>query len=56
MTLVIARSGECCLERWGPLRLVIYGTPHRELQTSRAYDVPQLYRNVIAEGLPPCKV
>ena len=37
-----------------PLRIVIYETPYAG-RTARAYNLPQLYRNVLAENLPPCK-
>jgi hypothetical protein len=37
-----------------PLRIVIHETPFAG-RTSRVYNLPQLYRNVIAEGLLPCK-
>jgi hypothetical protein len=36
-----------------PLRIVIHETPFAG-RTQRVYDLPQLYRNVIAEKLPPC--
>ena len=37
-----------------PLRIVIHETPFAG-RTNRVYNLPQLYRNVIAEGLRPCK-
>jgi hypothetical protein len=36
-----------------PLRIVISQTPFAG-HTRRTYNLPQLYRNVLAEGLPPC--
>jgi hypothetical protein len=46
-TLPAAREG-------APLRIVIHETPFAG-HTERSYNLPQLYRNVIAEGLPSCK-
>ena len=46
-TLPAARGG-------APLRIVIHETPFAG-HTERPYDLPQLYRNVIAEKLPSCK-
>jgi hypothetical protein len=47
----------------GPLRVEIYDSPYgsparggREERTTGAYDMATLYRNVVASGLPPCKV
>lgn len=37
-----------------PLRIVIYETPYAG-RTVRAYSLPDLYRNVMAERLPSCK-
>jgi hypothetical protein len=37
-----------------PLRIVISETPYTG-RTERAYSLPQIYRNVLAEGLPACK-
>jgi hypothetical protein len=37
-----------------PLRIVIHETPFAG-RTNRVYNLPQLYRNVIAEGLRPCE-
>ena len=37
-----------------PLRIVIHETPFAG-PTNRVYNLPQLYRNVMAEGLSPCK-
>jgi hypothetical protein len=37
-----------------PLRIVIHETPF-DGRTSRVYNLAQLYRNVMAEGLPSCK-
>ncbi|HEX6158315.1 MAG TPA: hypothetical protein VFZ54_19970 [Burkholderiales bacterium] len=46
-----------------PLRVEIYESPYgsearggREERTLGAYDMATLYRNVVASGLPPCKV
>jgi hypothetical protein len=45
-----------------PLRIFIWDTPYgdpergREERTKGAYVLPALYRNVVAEGWPPCKV
>jgi len=46
-----------------PLRVEIYDSPYgsaarggREERTTGAYDMATLYRNVVASGLPACKV
>jgi len=62
--LMRARDGTRCLSPYHPtlpaaagpvpLRIVIYETPYAG-RTGRAYNLPQLYRNLLAEDLPPCK-
>jgi hypothetical protein len=62
--LMRAPDGSRCLSRFVPtlpagreaafLRIVISETPF-EGRTSHAYNLAQLYRNVIAERLEPCK-
>lgn len=62
--LMRAADGSRCLSHFAPtlpasreaapLRIVIHETPFAG-HTGRSYDLPQLYRNVIAEGLPSCK-
>lgn len=56
-------DGARCLSRFQPtlpagseaaLRIVIHETPYAG-RTERPYNLAQLYRNVMAEGLPPCK-
>jgi hypothetical protein len=62
--LMRAPDGTRCLSRFlptlpagreaAPLRVVIHDTPF-EGRTGHAYNLAQLYRNVIAERLEPCK-
>lgn len=62
--LMRAPDGTRCLSRFlptlppgregAPLRIVIHETPFAG-RTGHAYNLPQLYRNVIAEGLQPCR-
>jgi hypothetical protein len=62
--LMRAPDGSRCLSRFqptlpagreaAPLRVVIHETPF-EGRTSHAYNLAQIYRNVVAERLEPCK-
>jgi hypothetical protein len=62
--LMRAAGGTRCLSRFtptlpavreaAPLRVVIQETPY-EGRTGHAYNLAQLYRNVVAERLEPCK-
>ncbi|MGH8668334.1 MAG: hypothetical protein ACREUH_03800 [Burkholderiales bacterium] len=62
--LVLSAKGVRCLSPYHPplpqraapvpLRIVIYETPFAG-RTARTYSLPDLYRNVMAERLPPCK-
>ena len=62
--LMSAPDGTRCLSRFAPtlpaagspapLRIVVHETPF-DGRTRHAYNLPQLYRNVMAEGLPACK-
>ncbi len=62
--LMRARDGTRCLSPYHPtlpaaagpvpLRIVIYETPYAG-RTGHAYNLPQLYRNLLAEDLPTCK-